>query len=104
MERSSLIWVCTVCKCQFIRHFGVQNFRTLTVLCLGTTNEKDLPESRTEFNEEYGSIELPSVNRLKAMFGQSKQMDGDSSLRRVGTISIIFYSNCVKEFICLWDK
>ena len=29
--RSSLIWVCTVCTCHFVRTFGVQIFRTLTV-------------------------------------------------------------------------
>ena len=54
----------------------------------GTTDEKDLPESRTEFNEEeYGSIELPSVNRLKAMFGQSNEPD--SSIRRVCIIFLV---------------
>lgn len=49
----------------------------------GDTQEHDLPESRTEFNEEYGSIELPSVNRLKAMFGGSKFEEKDSSIKRV---------------------
>ncbi|XP_052259685.1 uncharacterized protein LOC127864044 isoform X4 [Dreissena polymorpha] len=47
----------------------------------GITSESDLPESRTEFNEEY-SIELPSVNRLKAMFGGTKQTEKDSSIKR----------------------
>ena len=27
----SLIWVCTVCICHFIRNFGVRIFRTFTV-------------------------------------------------------------------------
>ncbi|XP_060597174.1 uncharacterized protein LOC132751058 isoform X2 [Ruditapes philippinarum] len=54
----------------------------------GDTREQDLPESRTEFNEEYGSIELPSVNRLKAMFGGIKSSDKDSSIKRVQRSSI----------------
>ena len=29
--RSSLIWICTVCLCHFVRHFGVRNFRTFIV-------------------------------------------------------------------------
>ena len=29
--QSSLIWVCTVCICHFVRHYRVQNFMTLTV-------------------------------------------------------------------------
>ena len=29
--RSSLIWVCTVCMCHFVRNFGVRIFRTFTV-------------------------------------------------------------------------
>ena len=29
--RSSLVWVCTVCTCHFVSHFGVWNFRTFTV-------------------------------------------------------------------------
>ena len=29
---SSLIWVCTVCICHFVRNFGVSNFRAFTVL------------------------------------------------------------------------
>ena len=33
--RSSLIWVYTVCIGNFVRHFGVRNFRTLTVLLKG---------------------------------------------------------------------
>ena len=36
--RSSLIWVFTVCVCQFVRIFGVRNFRTFTTCtcyCLG---------------------------------------------------------------------
>ena len=49
----------------------------------GITSEQDLPESRSEYNEEYGAIELPSVNRLKAMFGGDKSQDKDSSIKRV---------------------
>ena len=30
--RSSLIWVCTVCIYHFVRHFDVQNFRTVTIV------------------------------------------------------------------------
>ena len=30
--RSSLIRVCTVCICHFVRNFGVQNFRSFTVI------------------------------------------------------------------------
>ena len=29
--RSSLIGVCSVCICHFVRHFGVRNFRIFTV-------------------------------------------------------------------------
>ncbi|WAR09719.1 hypothetical protein MAR_034795, partial [Mya arenaria] len=47
----------------------------------GITSEKDIPESRTEFNEDY-TIELPSVNRLKAMFGGTKSTEKDSSIKR----------------------
>ena len=32
--RSSLIWVCTVCICHFVRKVGVQNFRTCTIMHL----------------------------------------------------------------------
>ena len=32
--RSSLIWVCTFCMCHFVRNFGVQNFKTYTLLCV----------------------------------------------------------------------
>ena len=28
---SSVDWVCTVCICHFVRHFGVRNFMTFTV-------------------------------------------------------------------------
>ena len=30
-QRSSLIWIGSVCICHFVRHFGVRNFRTFTV-------------------------------------------------------------------------
>ena len=29
---SSLIWICTVCSCHFVRKAGVQNIRTTTIL------------------------------------------------------------------------
>ncbi|XP_052812701.1 muscle M-line assembly protein unc-89-like isoform X2 [Mya arenaria] len=52
----------------------------------GITSEKDIPESRTEFNEDY-TIELPSVNRLKAMFGGTKSTEKDSSIKRIHSIT-----------------
>ena len=39
--RSSLIWVCTICICHFVRNFGVWNFRTFIVYlkpCYTTTS------------------------------------------------------------------
>ena len=41
---SSLIWICTVGICHFVRNFDVQNFRTFTVYCkhaalLGSSTE-----------------------------------------------------------------
>ena len=30
----SLIWVCTVCICHFVRHFGVRNLWTFTVVVM----------------------------------------------------------------------
>ena len=41
---------------------------------VGHTSEDDVPESRTEFNTD-GSVELPSVNRLKALFGNATSYD-----------------------------
>ncbi|XP_069107714.1 LOW QUALITY PROTEIN: titin homolog [Argopecten irradians] len=46
---------------------------------IGQTSEWDLPESRTELNEESGIKELPSVNRLKAMFSNPAD---ESSIKR----------------------
>ena len=48
--RSSLIWVYTVWICHFVRHFGIQNFRTFTIslpvavanFCLFYTMIRDL--------------------------------------------------------------
>ncbi|XP_056010094.1 titin-like isoform X17 [Ostrea edulis] len=48
----------------------------------GESSEMDIPESRTEFNEEMGVAELPSVNRLKALFSTGKGNDS-SSVKRV---------------------
>nr|XP_022322544.1 titin homolog isoform X5 [Crassostrea virginica] len=47
----------------------------------GESSEMDIPESRTEFNEELGAAELPSVNRLKALFNTSKG-DDSASVKR----------------------
>ena len=50
---------------------------------VGTTSEAEVPESRTEFNTD-GSVELPSVNRLKALFsGNKDDMLGDGNFKRV---------------------
>ena len=50
----------------------------------GESSEMDIPESRTEFNEELGAVELPSVNRLKALFNTSKG-DNSASVKRVSS-------------------
>ncbi|XP_056010096.1 titin-like isoform X19 [Ostrea edulis] len=47
----------------------------------GESSEMDIPESRTEFNEEMGVAELPSVNRLKALFSTGKGNDSSSVKR-----------------------
>ncbi|XP_056010091.1 uncharacterized protein LOC125667072 isoform X12 [Ostrea edulis] len=52
----------------------------------GESSEMDIPESRTEFNEEMGVAELPSVNRLKALFSTGKGNDS-SSVKRVHSIT-----------------
>ena len=66
-----------------------------TVLC-GETIEDELPESRTEINEDVG-VELPSVNRLKAMFSHVKE--DDSSLRRVGGIASVCSFKALNSYI-----
>lgn len=48
----------------------------------GESSEMDIPESRTEFNEDMGAAELPSVNRLKALFNAGKG-DDSASVKRV---------------------
>ncbi|XP_061183770.1 uncharacterized protein LOC133191984 isoform X2 [Saccostrea echinata] len=53
---------------------------------IGETSERDIPESRTEFNEEMGAIELPSVNRLKSLFNAGKG-DDSASVKRVHSIT-----------------
>ena len=45
--RSSLILVCTVCICHFVNNFGVQNFRTFTVLWNGYTLEGNNSDKET---------------------------------------------------------
>ncbi|XP_052719615.1 uncharacterized protein LOC128191529 isoform X6 [Crassostrea angulata] len=47
----------------------------------GESSEMDIPESRTEFNEDMGAAELPSVNRLKALFNAGKG-DDSASVKR----------------------
>ena len=50
---------------------------------VGTTSEAEVPESRTEFNTD-GIVELPSVNRLKALFSNQKDdMLADGNFKRV---------------------
>ncbi|XP_063412905.1 titin homolog isoform X4 [Mytilus trossulus] len=46
--------------------------RPQPTIIIGTTVEDELPESRTELNEETG-VELPSVNRLKQLFAHSQE-------------------------------
>lgn len=48
----------------------------------GESSEMDIPESRTEFNEDMGAVELPSVNRLKVLFNAGKG-DDSASVKRV---------------------
>lgn len=52
----------------------------------GESSEMDIPESRTEFNEDMGAAELPSVNRLKALFNTGKG-DDSASVKRVHSIT-----------------
>lgn len=52
----------------------------------GESSEMDIPESRTEFNEDMGAAELPSVNRLKALFNAGKG-DDSASVKRVHSIT-----------------
>ncbi|XP_067687580.1 uncharacterized protein [Haliotis asinina] len=57
-----------------------------TVL-VGHTCEDEVPESRGEFDADSG-IELPSVNRLRAMFSKPKEEDfGDGSFQRIHSIT-----------------
>ncbi|GFS11218.1 myosin light chain kinase, smooth muscle, partial [Elysia marginata] len=56
--------------------------RAAPVHMVGTSSEAEVPESRTEFNTD-GSVELPSVNRLKALFSSNKDdMLGDGNFKR----------------------
>uniref|UniRef100_A0A2C9KQJ6 Ig-like domain-containing protein n=1 Tax=Biomphalaria glabrata TaxID=6526 RepID=A0A2C9KQJ6_BIOGL len=56
--------------------------RPASVHMVGHTSEDEVPESRTEFNTD-GSIELPSVNKLRAMFSNVKEEDlGDGNFKR----------------------
>ncbi|XP_060078348.1 titin-like [Ylistrum balloti] len=58
--------------------------RALPTTIIGQTSEAELPESRTELNEDSGIKELPSVNRLKAMFSNPAD---ESSIKRVHSIT-----------------
>ncbi|KAH9498567.1 hypothetical protein Btru_007408 [Bulinus truncatus] len=61
--------------------------RPAPVHMIGQTSEDEVPESRTEFNTD-GSIELPSVNRLRALFSNTKDDDmGDGNFKRVHSIT-----------------
>ena len=59
--------------------------RPQPTIMIGSTGEEDLPESRTELNEETG-VELPSVNILKQLFANSGE---DESFKRV-SIDLFF--------------
>ncbi|XP_071149952.1 uro-adherence factor A-like isoform X15 [Mytilus edulis] len=58
--------------------------RPQPTVIIGTTGEDDLPESRTELNEETG-VELPSVNRLKQLFAHSQEEE--AAFKRVHSIT-----------------
>ncbi|CAL1533487.1 unnamed protein product [Lymnaea stagnalis] len=61
--------------------------RPAAVHMVGHTSEDEVPESRTEFNTD-GSIELPSVNKLRAMFSNTKDDDlGDGNFKRIHSIT-----------------
>ena len=58
--------------------------RPKPVHMIGQTQEEEVPESRAEYDADSG-IELPSVSRLRAMFGKrGRENDqGDGSFTRV---------------------
>ncbi|KAK7113503.1 hypothetical protein V1264_012777 [Littorina saxatilis] len=62
---------------------GVSSFtperheRPLPTHMVGQTQEEEVPESRAEYDADSG-IELPSVSRLRAMFGSNKKEEDSS--------------------------
>ena len=50
----SLIWVCTLCICHFIRNFGVQNFQTFTIYLSYLLNNQT--SSTTNCIERYSNF------------------------------------------------
>ncbi|KAK6166404.1 hypothetical protein SNE40_023104 [Patella caerulea] len=64
--------------------------RPQPVHIVGSTAEEEVPESRGEFDADSG-IELPSVNRLRAMFTQQKRDDdfGDGNFTRPKDASMV---------------
>ena len=72
---------------------GVSSFtperleRPLPVHMVGQTQEEEVPESRAEYDADSG-IELPSVSRLRAMFGSNrKEEDADEgNFKRVSEL------------------
>ena len=57
------------------------------VRLVGHTGEDEVPESRGEYDADSG-IELPSVNRLRAMFSSSRKEDdlGEGNFKRVSRV------------------
>ena len=75
----------------------------LPVYIVGETCEADLPESRAEYNTDHG-IELPSVNRLRSVFGAGKRHEDvqDENCKRVrkSHASLVFSNiNCLRRFV-----
>ncbi|XP_041374346.1 general transcriptional corepressor trfA-like isoform X2 [Gigantopelta aegis] len=57
------------------------------VRLVGHTGEDEVPESRGEYDADSG-IELPSVNRLRAMFSTRREDDlGDGNFKRIHSIT-----------------
>lgn len=72
---------------------GVSSFtperveRPQPVHMVGQTQEEDMPESRAEYDADSG-VELPSVSRLRAMFGKRRDDDlGEGNFKRIHSIT-----------------
>lgn len=71
---------------------GVSSFtperieRPQPVHMVGQTQEDDVPESRAEYDADSG-IELPSVSRLRAMFGKRKEDEEGGNFKRIHSIT-----------------